>query len=89
MKILILFASFILTASFLAPPKEVKIQYFFKKGDVYECTQTNSKKVNQSFAGNEQNVETAINTTMILKVIELTATGARRKNNNHRFHQNN
>ena len=64
-----------LSSSFSAPPREIKLQYLFKRGDVFEWSQSASQKVSQTIAGISQNTELTFNGVMKLKVLEIVPSG--------------
>src|SRR6185369_3172396 len=76
-KILSLSALFVGITFLASAQKEYKLQYSFKKGDTYDWSQSASMK--QHIAGNgfEQNVETVIKASALMKITELTSKGAK------------
>jgi hypothetical protein len=75
---IIRFALLLLVASaFTLPPADVKLEYAFKVGDEYTWLQYTKQTIKQSVMGMEQNTETAYDGEFKLKVVELTATGAK------------
>ncbi|HEV8513873.1 MAG TPA: DUF6263 family protein [Cyclobacteriaceae bacterium] len=76
-KFLSLSALFVGITFFASAQKEYKLQYSFKKGDTYDWSQSASMK--QHIAGNgfEQNVETVIKASALMKITELTSKGAK------------
>jgi hypothetical protein len=64
--------------SFLATAqKEYKLQYSFKKGDTYEWSQSVSVKQHLAGSGVDQNIESTAKANALMKVVELTAKGAK------------
>lgn len=71
------FLLFIISA-FTNPVKDVKLEYIFKVGDVHEWIQTTKQTITQSVPGaGEMSVNISLDGAMQLKVVELTATGAK------------
>ena len=60
------------------PAKPLKLQYTFAVGDHYELTQTSKQSIKQTIPGmGEMVIDVALEGVMNLKVVELTATGAK------------
>jgi hypothetical protein len=57
--------------------KEYKLQYSFKKGDTYEWSQSASVKQHLVGPGFDQNNESTVKANALLKIVELTAKGAK------------
>jgi hypothetical protein len=63
--------------AFQSPPADVKLEYSFKAGDEYVVKQTSKQTIKQTFGGTEQKMESNNETESTVKVIEITATGAK------------
>jgi len=71
-------SALIVGISFLASAqKEYKLQYSFKKGDTYEWSQSASVKQHLAGPGFDQNNESTVTANALMKVVELTAKGAK------------
>lgn len=57
--------------------KEHHLHYTFKKGDTYEWSQSATVKQHITVAGQDQNIETTLKATALLKVIELVKDGGK------------
>jgi hypothetical protein len=68
----------VVATAFAFPASDVKLLYTFKKGDQYDYAQTSKQTIKQTIPG-MGDVTTEVNTegTLLLKVTELTSTGAR------------
>jgi len=78
MKRILLLSALIVGISFFASAqKEYKLQYSFKKGDTYEWSQSASVKQHLAGPGFDQNNETTVTANALMKVVELTAKGAK------------
>lgn len=67
-----------IACAFTNPTKEVKLEYIFKVGDVHEWIQTTKQTITQSVPGaGEMSVNISLDGAMQLKVVALTATGAK------------
>ncbi|HEY9008373.1 MAG TPA: DUF6263 family protein [Ohtaekwangia sp.] len=68
----------IILCSFALPPKEVKLEYIFKVGDLHNWSQTSKQTITQTVPGvGEMVITAATDASMQMKVVELTATGAK------------
>ena len=78
MKALRLVVLVFIACAFTNPAKEVKLEYIFKVGDVHEWIQTTKQTITQSVPGaGEMSVNVSLDGAMQLKVVALTATGAK------------
>lgn len=77
MRILFFLSAFLLASAFSFPVADAKLEYIFKVGDEYTWTQVSKQKIKQSIMGMEQNTETVYDSEFKLKVVSLTATGAK------------
>lgn len=77
MKKLLAFAVIAITCAFTNPPKELQLHYVFKKGETFEWSQTTATTQHILVAGQDQNVETGIKSTMLMKTIEVKAGTAK------------
>jgi hypothetical protein len=77
MRILTLLAIAGFSGSFSSPPKEIKLQYLFKRGDVFELSQTTSQKIKQTIVGINQNTEAMASGVTRFKVLEIVPSGAK------------
>jgi hypothetical protein len=77
MRILLFLSAFLLASAFSFPLPDVKLEYTFKVGDEYTWTQSSKQKIKQSIMGMEQSTETVYDSQLKLKVVSLTATGAK------------
>lgn len=77
MRILFLLSAFLFASAFSFPLPDAKLEYTFKVGDEYTWTQVSKQKIKQSVMGMEQNTETVYEGGFKLKVVSLTATGAK------------
>jgi hypothetical protein len=70
---------FLIASSFTTnPAKPLKLQYAFAVGDNYEMTQVSKQTIKQTIPGmGEMTIDVALEGVMNLKVVELTATGAK------------
>lgn len=67
-----------IACAFTNPAKEVKLEYIFKVGDVHEWIQTTKQTITQTVPGaGEMSVNISLDGAMQLKVVALTATGAK------------
>lgn len=67
-----------IACAFTNPAKEVKLEYSFKVGDVHEWIQTTKQTITQSVPGaGEMSVNVSLEGAMQLKVVALTASGAK------------
>jgi hypothetical protein len=61
-----------------AIPADVKLQYTFKKGDLYEFNQTSNQSIRQTLPGmGDMTTEVTTSGSLTFKVIEVIPTGAR------------
>lgn len=77
MKKILAVALFAITCAFTNPPKELQLHYVFKKGDSYEWTQTTMQTRHVVVAGQDQNVESGIKASTLIKAIEASAAKAK------------
>ncbi len=78
MKKILLLPALVVGISFCATAqKEYKLQYSFKKGDTYEWSQSRSVKQHIAGQGFDQNSETIEKANALVKITELTHTGAK------------
>lgn len=78
MKALRLVVLVFIACAFTNTAKEVKLEYIFKVGDVHEWIQTTKQTITQSVPGaGEMSVNVSLDGAMQLKVVALTATGAK------------
>ncbi|HYG19886.1 MAG TPA: DUF6263 family protein [Ohtaekwangia sp.] len=68
---------FLIATAFNHPPKDIKLEYKFKVGDVYEWTQVTKQTIKQTIGGGEMVIDMAVDGVMRLKVTELTPNGAK------------
>jgi hypothetical protein len=76
MKKILAFVVILVTCSFTTP-KELQLRYVFKKGETFEWSQTSATTQHILVAGQEQNVETGLKATTLLKTIEVNAGSAK------------
>jgi len=76
-KTLSLSALFVSITFFASAQKEYKLQYSFKKGDIYDWSQSASVKQHIAGPGFDQNIETTVKASALMKIIELTPKGAK------------
>lgn len=68
----------ILLCAFTFNTPDVKLQYTFKKGDSYEFAQVSNQTIKQTIPGaGEMTTEVVTSGSLTLKVVEVTATGAK------------
>ena len=78
MKALRLVVLVFIACAFTNTAKEVKLEYIFKVGDVHEWIQTTKQTITQSVPGaGEMSVNVSLDGAMQLRVVALTATGAK------------
>ncbi|MGC4020936.1 MAG: DUF6263 family protein [Cyclobacteriaceae bacterium] len=78
MKNTLMLAALVACASFSAyAQKEYKLQYSFKKGETFEWAQSSSVKQHIAGPGFEQNNESTSKVSALMKVTEVTSTGAK------------
>jgi hypothetical protein len=77
MKIITSLLVLVATVAFTVPPADVKLQYQFKKGEQYLWTQDTKQTIKQSVLSMEQNSENVYQSEFLVKVAEVTSTGAR------------
>ena len=77
MKKIFAFAVILLTCAFSNPPKELQLRYQFKKGETFEWAQTSAITQHIVVAGQDQNVETGVKATMLMKTMEVKAGTAK------------
>lgn len=73
----VLFFAIVVTFAFTLPPADIKLQYQFKKGDQYVWSQDTKQKIKQTVMGMDQNSENVYQSEFLLKVVDVTATGAK------------
>src|ERR1700741_4402969 len=66
-----------ITCAFANAPKEIQLRYVFKKGESFEWSQTAMVTQHIVVAGTEQNVETGIKGTTLMKTIEVSGGNAK------------
>src|SRR5262245_17887972 len=70
--------AFILLTAFTYPAKPIKLEYAFKVGDQYEMKQVSTQNIKQDIPGmGEVKIEVAVDGSMLFKIAEVTATGAK------------
>ena len=77
MKKFLTVAVILATCAFSNPPKELQLHYVFKKGETFEWSQTSAVTQHIVVAGQDQNVETGVKATMLMKTIEVKAGTAK------------
>src|SRR5260370_30148520 len=77
MKKILALAVVAITCEFTNAPKEIQLRYVFKKGDSFEWSQTATVTQHIVVAGTEQNVETGIKGTTLMKTIEASNANAK------------
>ena len=73
----VLFFAIVVLFAFTLPPADVKLQYQFKQGDQYVWSQDTKQKIKQTVMGMDQDSENLYQSEFILKVVEVTTTGAK------------
>lgn len=70
--------AFIILTAFSYPAKPIKLEYTFKVGDQYEMSQVSTQNIKQDIPGmGEVKIEVAVEGSMLFKIAEVTATGAK------------
>ncbi len=77
MKQILAFAVIVITCAFTNPPKELQFHYVFKKGETFELTQTTATTQHIVVAGQDQNIETGLKVTTLMKTIEANSNSAK------------
>jgi hypothetical protein len=77
MKVVKIILLFVIASAFTFPPADVKLKYSFKVGDEYRWSEKSKQNIKQSVMGMEQATETSYDGESLMKVVELTSTGAK------------